>query len=510
MNNKIIILDTTLRDGEQSLKSSLNVQNKLEIAFSLERMGIDIIEAGFPISSPGEFESVKNISKNIKNSKVCALARCLEKDIDAAYESLKFSNYYRIHIFIATSPIHIKTKLKSKLSDIISLSVKMVKYAKKYTDDIEFSCEDGGRTPINDLCYIVESVIKAGANTINIPDTVGYTLPNEYSNIINKLLNNVINIDKAIISVHTHNDLGMATGNAISAIQAGARQIEGTINGLGERAGNCALEEIIMAIHTRKKILNLSTNINHNEIYYTSKIISKICNINIPINKPIVGSNVFSHSSGIHQDGVLKNKKNYEIMTPKFIGLNKSKLNLTSRSGRAAVNYRMKKMGYNKNDYNINKLYCLFLKFADKKGQVFDYDLEHLAFLNKNKMSNYFILKYFNVISISKIKSTAFIKILCGNKLKSDISIGYGPIDALYKTIKKITLLNIKIIKYKIKNQIINKKNLKKVNIVINYNNKKFYGMGLNNNILKSSIKAIINIINSIWLSKKVKKLKFK
>lgn len=502
MNNKVIIFDTTLRDGEQSLQSSLNVNNKLEIAFSLERMGIDIIEVGFPISSPGEFESVKTIAKNIKNSKICALARCLKKDIDAAYESLKFSNCYRIHIFIATSPIHIKTKLKSKLSDIVCLAVNMVKYAKKYTDDIEFSCEDGGRTPINDLCYIIESVIKAGANTINIPDTVGYTLPNEYSNIINKIMNNVTNIDKAVISVHTHNDLGMATGNAISAIQSGARQVEGTINGLGERAGNCALEEVIMAIHTRKKILNLFTNINHNEIYNTSKIISKICNINIPMNKSIIGSNAFSHSSGIHQDGVLKNRENYEIMTPEFIGLNKSKLNLTSRSGRAAVKYRMENMGYKNNEYDINKLYSLFLKFADKNGQVFDYNLEHLAFLKKNEILNYFSLKYFNITSNLKTKSTAFIKIWCGNNLKSDISIGYGPIDALCKVIKKITLLNIKIIKYELKFQNINKK---KINITVIYKNRKFYGIGIDYDILKSSIIAIINVLNNIWLLNKVK-----
>lgn len=296
-------------------------------------------------------------------------ARCVEKDIDVAAESLKVAEAFRIHTFIATSPMHIATKLRSTLDEVIERAIYMVKRARNYTDDVEFSCEDAGRTPIADLARVVEAAINAGATTINIPDTVGYTMPFEYANIISGLYDRVPNIDKAIISVHTHDDLGIAVGNALAAVHAGARQVEGAMNGIGERAGNCALEEVIMAIKVRKDIMNVHTNINHHEIWRTSQTVSQICNMPIPANKAIVGTGAFAHSSGIHQDGVLKNRENYEIMTPESIGLNQVQLNLTSRSGRAAVKHRMEEMGYQESDYNLDHLYDAFLKLADKKGQ---------------------------------------------------------------------------------------------------------------------------------------------
>lgn len=352
MNNQVIIFDTTLRDGEQALSASLTVKEKLQIAYALERLGVDIIEAGFPVSSPGDFESVQTIAKNIKNSRVCALSRAVAKDIDAAAEALKVAEAFRIHTFISTSTIHVQDKLRRSYDDVVAMAVKAVKHARQYTDDVEFSCEDAGRTPIDNLCRMVEAAINAGARTINIPDTVGYTVPSEFGGIIQTLFNRVPNIDKAIISVHCHDDLGMSVANSIAAIQAGARQVEGTINGIGERAGNCALEEIAMIIKTRQELLGVTTGIKHDEISRTSKLVSQLCNMPIQSNKAIVGANAFSHSSGIHQDGMLKNKNTYEIMTPESIGLKNQALNLTSRSGRAAVKSHMDSMGYNENEYN--------------------------------------------------------------------------------------------------------------------------------------------------------------
>ncbi|QJC35543.1 2-isopropylmalate synthase [Enterobacteriaceae endosymbiont of Donacia sparganii] len=505
MKKKIILFDTTLRDGEQSLKSNLNNKKKIEIALALESMGIDIIEVGFPISSPADYQTSKQISQIIKNSKLCGLARCKEKDIDMVYQSLKNSNNFRIHIFLATSPIHIITKLKTTLNKVIEKISFMIKYARKYTDDIEFSCEDGSRTPINDLCLVVQTAINAGATTINIPDTVGYMFPQEYYNIISYLKKKIDNIDKCIISVHTHNDLGMAVGNAITAINAGARQIEGTINGIGERAGNCALEEVIMALYTRKNI-NFFTNINYNKIYNTSKIVSRICNIPLSIHKPIVGSNAFSHSSGIHQDGMIKNKKTYEILNPENIGLSKTEFNLTSKSGRAAVKFHMDLMGYKKNTYNINKLYNDFIKLADKKGQIFNYDLESLAFNNEiDNNTDYYSLKYFNVQSNSNI-SIATLKLTCGKLIKLEAATGLGPVDAIYKTIIRITNYNIKLIKYILIAKNHTEKSIGEVNIKIQYKKKIFNGIGLSKDIIKASVIAIINCLNNIWRSDQVQK----
>ncbi|QJC29804.1 2-isopropylmalate synthase [Enterobacteriaceae endosymbiont of Plateumaris sericea] len=507
MKEKIIIFDTTLRDGEQSLKTSLNTKEKVEIALALESMGIDIIEVGFPISSPGDFKSFQTIAKIIKNSKICGLARCKEKDIDIAYEALKISSNFRIHIFLATSPIHIITKLKSTLNKVIERIIFMIKYARKYTDDIEFSCEDAGRTPIDDLCLVVQSAIKAGATTINIPDTVGYTFPNEYSNLIYTLKNKVSNIDKCIISVHTHNDLGMAVGNAITAINAGARQIEGTINGIGERAGNCALEEVIMALYTHKKDINFFTNINYNNIYYTSNIVSEICNIPIAINKAIVGKNAFSHSSGIHQDGIIKNKYTYEILNPKIIGLTKTELNLTSKSGRAAIKYHMQLMGYKDNDYDINKLYNNFIILAEKKGRIFNYDLESLAFNSEfENTTKYYSLQYFTIQSTYNLISTINLKLKCGNLIILESAIGTNHINTICKVINKITNYNFYIIKYKFNTKNYNKKIIHKVNIQISYKKKIFNGIEFSKDIMKASVNAIINIINSIWRFNQVKK----
>lgn len=332
------------------------------------------------------------------------------------------------------------------------MAVDSIKHARKFTDDIEFSCEDAGRTDIDNLCRIVEAAITAGATTVNIPDTVGYTTPFEFGNIIKTLYNRVPNIDKAIISVHCHDDLGMSVANSISAVQAGARQVEGTINGLGERAGNCALEEVIMAIKLRESMMGVHTNINHKEIYRTSQLVSQLCNTPIPANKAVVGSNAFAHSSGIHQDGVLKNRQTYEIMTPASIGLKEVQLNLTSRSGRAAVKHRMEEMGYKEGkDFVLDSLYEAFLQLADKKGQVFDYDLEALAFFaQQQEEAEHFKMEYFSTQSGSSILATATVKLICGEQQKSEAATGNGPVDAVYQAINKITGYPIKLVSYQL------------------------------------------------------------
>ena len=493
MSQQVIIFDTTLRDGEQALQASLSVKEKLQIALALERMGVDVMEVGFPVSSPGDFESVQTIARQVKNSRVCALARCVEKDIDVAAESLKVAEAFRIHTFIATSPMHIATKLRSTLDEVIERAIYMVKRARNYTDDVEFSCEDAGRTPIADLARVVEAAINAGATTINIPDTVGYTMPFEFAGIISGLYERVPNIDKAIISVHTHDDLGLA--------------VEGAMNGIGERAGNCSLEEVIMAIKVRKDILNVHTAINHQEIWRTSQLVSQICNMPIPANKAIVGSGAFAHSSGIHQDGVLKNRENYEIMTPESIGLNQIQLNLTSRSGRAAVKHRMDEMGYKESEYNLDNLYDAFLKLADKKGQVFDYDLEALAFIGKQQEEpEHFRLDYFSVQSGSNDIATAAVKLACGEEVKAEAANGNGPVDAVYQAINRITDYNVELVKYSLTAKGHGKDALGQVDIVANYNGRRFHGVGLATDIVESSAKAMVHVLNNIWRAAEVEK----
>ena len=505
MSDQVIIFDTTLRDGEQALQASLSVREKLQIALALERMKIDVMEVGFPVSSPGDFESVQTIARQIKDSRVCALARCVDKDIDVAAEALKVAEAFRIHVFLATSTLHVESKLKRTFDEVIEMATRSVKRARNYSDDVEFSCEDAGRTPIDNLCRIVESAIKAGATTINIPDTVGYTVPKQFSGIIETLYQRVPNIDKAIISVHCHDDLGMSVANSISAIQAGARQVEGTINGLGERAGNCALEEVIMAIKVRQNLLNVHTNINHQELYRTSQLVSQLCNMPIPGNKAVVGSNAFSHSSGIHQDGVLKNRETYEIMTPESIGLSQIQLNLTSRSGRAAVKHRMESMGYSEKEYNLDELYENFLKLADKKGQVFDYDLEALVFISKQQEDHdHFSLDYFSVQSGTSVMATASVRLKCGDEIKSEAATGNGPVDAVYQAINRITGYPITIIKYQLSSKGQGENALGQVDIVAEYESRRFHGVGLATDIVESSAMALVHVINNIWRARRV------
>ena len=511
MSNQVIIFDTTLRDGEQALAASLTVKEKLQIAFALERLGVDVMEVGFPVSSPGDFQSVQTIAREIKNATVCGLARAVEKDIDAAAEALKFAENFRIHTFISTSDIHVQSKLRRDFNDVLNMGVHAIKHALRYTNDVEFSCEDAGRTPIDNLCRMVEAAIKAGATTINVPDTVGYTVPNEFGGIIQTLFNRVPNIDKAIISVHCHDDLGLSVANSISAVQMGARQIECTVNGIGERAGNCSLEEVAMILNTRQNLLNLHTNINHKEIARTSLLVSNLCNMPIQPNKAIVGSNAFSHSSGIHQDGMLKAQNTYEIMTPESVGFAQNVLNLTSRSGRHVIKHRMEQMGYTESDYNLDTLYASFLELADKKGQVFDYDLEALLFFNSlHDEDDFYRLEDFTVQLGASIESTASVTLNCGGTSKTEHATGNGPVDALYQALNRIAGKEIEIVNYHISSKSQGKDALGQVGIVAKYNGRNFHGMGLATDIVESSALALIHVLNHVERAEKVAQQKQK
>jgi 2-isopropylmalate synthase len=380
--NKIFIFDTTLRDGEQVPGCKLNTKEKIELALALESLGVDIIEAGFPISSPGDFESVSEISKIIKNSTVCGLSRAVQKDIEVAGEALKHAKRGRIHTGIGTSDSHIKSKFNSNREDILLRAVQSVKWARNFTDDVEFYAEDAGRTDNQYLAQVVEAVIAAGATTVNIPDTTGYCLPHQYGEKIAFLMNNVKNVDKAIISCHCHNDLGLATANSIAGAVAGARQIECTINGLGERAGNTALEEVVMVLKQHSD-LGLYTNIDATKLNPISLLVSEIMRIHVQPNKAIVGANAFSHSSGIHQDGFLKDSQTYEIIRPEEVGAETSKIVLTARSGRSALAYRFKNLGFEFNRNDIDVLYDQFLKMADSMKEIHDQNLKTLAYQYK-------------------------------------------------------------------------------------------------------------------------------
>ncbi|MBE2898922.1 2-isopropylmalate synthase [Pasteurellaceae bacterium 20609_3] len=511
MGDKVIIFDTTLRDGEQALSASLTVKEKLQIAFALERLGVDVMEVGFPVSSAGDFNSVQTIAQNIKNARVAALARAVDKDIDAAFEALRVAEQFRIHTFIATSALHVEAKLKRSFDDVVAMAQSAVKRARNYTDDVEFSCEDAGRTGIDNICRIVEAAIDAGATTINIPDTVGYTVPNQFGEIIHQVMNRVPNIDKAIISVHCHNDLGMATANSLSAVQQGARQIECTINGIGERAGNCSLEEVVMALKTRHDLFKVDTNINTKEIYRVSQMVSQMCNMPIQPNKAIVGSNAFAHSSGIHQDGMLKNANTYEILSPESIGLKKEKLNLTARSGRAAVKSHMQEMGYGEQDYDLGKLYTAFLALADKKGQVFDYDLEALAFIDMQQgEGDRLQLDSISVQSVSHLPATASVRVRLDDKVHLDAATGNGAVDAVYNCLQRITGLDLNVVNYKLSAKGEGKDALGQVDIVVEHSARRFHGVGLATDIVEASARALIHAINAIYMAQKVADFKGK
>jgi len=498
MSDRVIIFDTTLRDGEQALAASLTVKEKLQIAQALERLGVDVMEVGFPVSSPGDFQSVQTIARHIKNSRVCALARALPKDIDAAGEALRVADAFRIHTFISTSSIHVESKLKKSFEDVLEMGTSAIKHALRYTDDVEFSCEDAGRTPIDNLCRMVEAAIKAGARTINIPDTVGYTVPTEFSGIIHTLFNRVPNIDKAIISVHCHDDLGLSVANSIGAVQMGARQIECTINGIGERAGNCSLEEVAMILKTRADLLGVQTNIRHNEIHRTSTLVSQLCNMPVQPNKAIVGANAFSHSSGIHQDGILKKRETYEIMDPEEVGWGKTELPLTKHSGRAAVASRLKHLGYTLKPAELQAVFTRFKEIGDRKKFVYDDDLVSLVGAQIQVARETYTLEKLSVSCGIGERPEAKITLRHGRKSLSAAGTGDGGVDAVLKTMDRITGLKGHLVDYQVRAVTEGKDAVGEVSLSVRFDAKAepSSGRAAATDVIESSARAYLAAVN--------------
>lgn len=494
--NKIYIFDTTLRDGEQVPGCQLNTVEKIQVAKALEELGVDVIEAGFPISSPGDFNSVVEISKAVTWPRICALTRAVEKDIDVAVEALKFAKHKRIHTGIGTSDSHIKYKFNSNREEIIERAVKAVKYARRFVDDVEFYAEDAGRTENEYLARVVEAVIKAGATVVNIPDTTGYCLPEEYGAKIKYLCEHVDCIDKAIISTHCHNDLGMATANTMAGLLNGARQCEVTINGIGERAGNTSLEEIAMILKCHNDI-NLHTDLNTRKIHPLSRMVSSLMNMPVQANKAIVGRNAFAHSSGIHQDGVLKNVSTYEIIDPKDIGLDDNNIALTARSGHAALKFRLEQLNIKLTPEKLDKLYEDFLVLADKKKEINDDDLMLLAGIER--YDNHSVkLDYLQVTSGHGVRSVASVGLdIAGEKFEAAAT-GNGPVDAAIKAVKSIIKRNMVIKEFTIQNITKGSDDFGKVHMQVESESRVYYGFGANTDIIAASVEAFIDCINKI------------
>ena len=494
MNDRLYIFDTTLRDGEQVPGCQLNTVEKIQVAKQLEQLGVDIIEAGFPISSPGDFNSVIEISKAVTWPTICALTRAVEKDIDVAADSLKYAKHKRIHTGIGTSDSHIKYKFNSNREEIIERAVRAVKYAKKYVEDVEFYAEDAGRTENEYLARVVEAVIKAGATVVNIPDTTGYCLPSEYGAKIKYLMEHVDGIDKAIISTHCHNDLGMATANTFSGVQNGARQVEVTINGIGERAGNTSLEEIAMILKCHKG-LGIETNINTTKIYPTSRMVSSLMNMPVQPNKAIVGRNAFAHSSGIHQDGVLKNVQTYEIMNPKDVGIDDNSIVLTARSGRAALKYRLSVNGVELSEEKLDRVYEKFLQLADQKKEVNDADVLMLAGADTAD-ARAVKLEFLQVTTGKGVKSVASIGLDISNQKFEAAASGNGPVDAAIKALKKIIMKQMTLKEFTIQAISKGSDDVGKVHMQVEYDGALYYGFGANTDIVTASVEAYIDCIN--------------
>jgi 2-isopropylmalate synthase len=496
MDEKVHIFDTTLRDGEQVPGCQLNTIEKIEVATCLETLGVDIIEAGFPISSPGDFKSVTEISKTVRKPVICALTRAVEKDIEVAAEALKHAARKRIHTGIGTSPYHIRYKLNSNEDEILERAVKAVRYAKKFVDDVEFYAEDAGRSDNEYLARVIEAVIGAGATVVNIPDTTGYCLPSKYGEKIKYLKDNVKGIDKVLISTHCHNDLGMATANTISGVMNGARQVEVTINGIGERAGNTSLEEVVMILRNHRS-LELGTSIETRNLYAASRLVSSLMKMPVQPNKAIVGRNAFAHSSGIHQDGVLKNRENYEIIDPKDVGVNQSSIVLTARSGRAALKHRLEILGYKFSKDTLDNLYKKFLLLADKKKDVRDEDLKILVGDAGMEIAP-LKLESLQVLCGSGTVPIATVRVLSNGELLTATSTGNGPIDASFSAVKKLFSRKVRLEEFLIQAITQGSDDIGKVHVQIEHRGKLYYGFSANTDIITASVESFLDALTKI------------
>ncbi|MGA7677734.1 MAG: 2-isopropylmalate synthase [Dehalococcoidia bacterium] len=505
--NRVIIFDTTLRDGEQAAGAGLSIRDKLEIARQLEKLGIDIIEAGFPISSPGDFEAVQLIAKEIKRSTVCALAHANAEAIDRAWEAIKKAKRSRIHVFLSASDIHLLHQLKKTREEILQISRDMVARARKYTDDVEFSPMDASRTEPAYIYQILEAVIKAGATTLNIPDTVGYAIPQEFGDLIEGIFKNVPNIDKAVVSVHCHNDLGLAVANSIEAIRRGARQVECTINGIGERAGNASLEEIVMALKTRNDFFHLTTNIDTTQIYKTSRLVSELTGFIVQPNKAIIGANAFRHQSGIHQDGVIKKAITYEIMDPRSVGIPSSSLVLGKLSGRHAFKERLAELGYILDEESFKHAFQAFKELADKKREVTDRDFESLIAEELRTVTEVYHLDHIEVSCGNHNIPTATVRLIGPDgDAVADADLGTGPVDAVYKAINRIVKVPNKLTEFTVKSVTEGIDAIGEVLIRIESNGIGYTGRGADTDIMVASAKAYMNALNRLLAARKARK----
>ncbi len=502
---KVIIFDTTLRDGEQAAGASLNLQEKLEIARQLEKLGVDVIEAGFPVTSPGDFEAVSLIAKEIRTPVICVLTHANLEAVDQSWEAVKGAEHPRIHIVLSSSDIHLFYQLRKSRDEILQMSCDTVVHARKYCDDIEFSAMDASRTEPEYIYQMLRAVIEAGATTVNIPDTVGYATPQEFSGLIQGILNNVSNIDRAVVSVHCHDDLGLAVANSLEAIKVGARQVECTINGIGERAGNASLEEIVMALKTRQDFFNLTTNIDTTQIYNTSRLVSELTGFAVQPNKAIVGANAFRHSSGLHIDGVIKMPVTFEIMDPKSVGIPSSNLVLGKTSGRHAFRERLAELGYSLSEENFNRAFQGFKRLADKKKEITDRDIESLIAEELRTVTELYHLDHVEVSCGDHSLPTATVRLIGpdGQSL-ADAALGTGPVDAVYKAINRIVGISNKLTEFTVKSVSEGIDAIGEVLIRIESDGVTYTGRGAATDIIVASAKAYMNALNRLLAARRV------
>jgi len=507
---KVIIFDTTLRDGEQAAGGTLNVQEKLEIAHQLEKLGVDVIEAGFPVTSPGDFEAVRLIAKELRKPTVCVLTHAIIDAVDQSWEAVKAAKQPRIHIVLSSSDIHLFYQLRKNRDEIVKMSVDTVARARKYCGDVEFSAMDASRTEPEFIYRLLREVIDAGATTVNIPDTVGYAMPQQWGELIDNVFKNVDNIHKAVVSVHCHNDLGLAVANSLEALKHGARQVEGTINGIGERAGNAALEEIVMALKTREDFFNLASGIDTTQIYKTSRLVSELTGFAIQANKAIVGGNAFRHSSGLHIDGMIKDVKTYQIIDPKAIGIPASSLVLGKTSGRHAFKERLAELGYSLSDDGLTRAFAAFKELADKKKDVTDRDIESLVAEDKRVETEAYKLDRIQVTSGDRGIPTAAVTLISPDgKIKSDASVGAGPVDATCKVIDRIIKIpGIKLTEFTVNSVTEGIDAIGEVLIRVESEGLTYTGRGAHTDIIVASAKAYINAMNRVLASRKIKSTK--
>ena len=499
--NRVLIFDTTLRDGEQSPGASMNLSEKLEIAHALEALGVDIIEAGFPIASPGDFEAVQTIAREVRKPTICALARCAEVDIDRAGEAIRDAAHPRIHVFMSTSDIHIEHQLRSTRAAVLERVRKMVRRAKSLCDDIEFSPMDATRSDVKYMHEVLAAAIEEGATTLNIPDTVGYATPEEYGALIAGIIANVPGAKKTVLSTHTHDDLGLAVANALAGVKAGARQVECTINGIGERAGNAALEEVVMALRTRSDFFGLHTGINTKLLVPTSRKLAHVTGLTVPRNKAIVGQNAFAHESGIHQDGMLKHRRTYEIMNPEDVGLARTEIVLGKHSGRHALRQRVRELGYHLDDGQFQKVFEAFKALADRKKTVYDADVEALAEaqIHRGPTGAVWTLEAFTTnAGTGTIPMAAVCLWRADGTIIKDAAMGDGPIDAVFQCIERITGINVELRDYHVRNVTVGEDAQGEAVIEVDYQGKRLRGRGVSTDIVEASAQAFLQVINQI------------